>query len=186
MATKATLQIVPLAETKPLAELEAAFSAFVGAVETMLDPEAEKGELDHALVASIAGNALSAPEKIDDIVALLNAREFQELLLRKAVQAAEARARHHAAFVDSMKSSIQLYMQEKGIAKIEGFAHFLAVYKKPDRLTVDNEDLVPDEFFDVQMVEQKTLNKDRLLAALQTREVPGATLHRDQRRLGVK
>jgi hypothetical protein len=180
------MAVIPLAETRPLAELELAFETLVTAVELMLDPESQ-GEIEKKLVASVAGAALSAPESIDGIVALINAREFQELLLRKAVQQAEARARHHGAFVKGLKSSIQLYMEEKGIARIEGLAHRFAIYKQPDQLEISNEDLIPEEYWEVQMVPERILNKEQLIADIRAgKEIPGANLTTSRKRLDVK
>lgn len=172
-----------LAELSPLELLNDTFADLIAAVDQMM--ESQTGE-DSALAAEKAGEALSAPRRVDEICALMAWYEAREGVLRGAVKVAEERARSHKAFVKHLKDSIELYMLEKGIARIEGLAHRLAVYKKPDQLIIENEDLVPEEFFDKQMVEQRTLNKERLLVALEKSEIPGCTLLRNQKRLGVR
>lgn len=191
-----------LSELKPLELLNQTFAELIGAVEQMMESEVA-GE-DVAFAADECKKALSAPQRIDDVVALMSYYETREAMLRMAVKVAEERARGQKKFVQNLKDSIELYMIESGIAKIEGFAHYLALYKKADQLVIDNKDLIPDEFFDdvpVPATTQKVLNKERLLNALeqkivihevggkkhvQFREVSGCTMVRDQKRLGVK
>jgi hypothetical protein len=191
MSAKAKLapkQEIQLAETMGLEKLQEIFSDLIGAVDEMLENQNGKPQAeDMAALSEKAKVALSAPERIDQLIALLNAHEFQEALLRRAVQQAEKRARSHAKFCASIKGSVELYMLEAGILRIEGFAHRFAIYKQPDQLEVTNESLVPDEYWEKIPVIERKLNKDKLLADLQAKkEIPGAELYTERRRLDVK
>ncbi len=189
MGTKAVKAIVPkveLAETMGLEKLQEIFSDLIGAVNEML----EEGKPDTEAMASLsekAKSALSAPERIDQLIALLNAHEFQEALLRKAVQHAEARARKHKAFCNSIKGSVELYMLESRISRIEGFAHRFAIYNSPNQLEITNEALIPAEYFDdIPCVDHK-LNKDRLIEALDKgQEISGVEYYTNRKRLDTK
>jgi hypothetical protein len=179
---------IQLAETMGLEKLQEIFSDLIGAVDEMLENQNGKPEAEdmHA-IAEKAKAALSAPERIDQLIALLNAHEFQEALLRRAVQHAEKRARSHAKFCGSIKGSVELYMLEAGISRIEGFAHRFAIYKQPNQLEITNEGLIPEEFFDMQQVTERRLNKDRLLEALDKgREISGVEYYTDRKRIDIK
>jgi hypothetical protein len=163
-----------LASTMKLEELENIFKTFVDAVEEMIKPD-EEGKIpevtteDMKAAADKVAPMLSAPERIDQIVALLRHREFQEMMLRQAVSNAEKKARGHKAFISSVKGSLELYMIEKGIARIEGFASQLALYKKPDQLMIDDEAAIPEEYFHtdftVRMTDAARVNEEEFKKA---------------------
>lgn len=189
MATRAKEAVViqPLAETMGYEKLQEIFADLIGAVNQIVESQEAPQVEDIATLGEKAKEALSAPIKIDQLVALLSTHEFQEALLRKAVQHAERRAREHKTFVSHIKGGIELYMRENGISRIEGFAHRFAMYKQPDQLDVTAEDLIPDEFFDFVPVTEKRLDKELLISALQAGvQIPGAEYYTGRKRIDVK
>lgn len=229
-----------LAIEMKLEELEAIFASLTSAVEEMMKPDETTGkprELtteDGATLAGIAEPLLSAPERIDQFVALIRNYEFREALLRGAVKSAESKARGVAALGKALKDAAEQYMVDRGVKKIMGFANELALYKKADKLEIHNEELIPDGYFDtrltfrlppnhfvggdleelkVQLAEEfglifesanRTVNTERVIKTLETtetveveengikvkknkfREVHGAEIIRDGRRLNIK
>lgn len=148
-----------------LEELESIFEPFLTAVEEMTAPgedgkrralAAEDGEA----LTEIIDPLLSAPERIDQFVALIRNYEFREALLRGAVKSAEDKARGIAGIAKSLKDAAEMYLLDKGIKKVTGFANELALWAKPKRLEVHNEDLIPDGYFDTFIVMKMPISRD--------------------------
>ena len=79
-------------------------------------------------------------------------------------------------------------MIEQGISRIEGNVHRFAIYKKPDQLQIVDQAQIPEEYFRVvPQPDIRELDKEKLVADLLIgKEVSGAFLERDQKRLDVK
>lgn len=113
--------------------------------------------------------------------------EVEVLRLRKAVQGAEATARRFEGRLALMKLSIRTYMEQRGILEVPTALGYFKLGDQPDKLVVDDESLLPREYFDEEAVIVSSLNKDRLTAALDAgKEVPGAHLERNRHNLLIR
>jgi hypothetical protein len=211
-----------LAIESPMQELETMFANFVQSVDLAIQSSVDEqgkprdltGEEEHSLAETVGGY-LETPAMVDSMVAMLMHRMLYEQLLRSGVKSAEARARSHAKFIKMAEDAIFLYMSERGIQSIEGFANRFKLYKKADALVVHNEDLVPEEYFDtfytfraplqtadgLQTLKERaaelglefssgsrSLNKERVISTLNqpNKSLPGLELMKDQKRLDWK
>ena len=138
------LDIAEVGLDTSLESLMETFQALAQGVEAQLAAENEeslaaaRGESAKALDAIITEETA----RRDQLVEFMGAVEEREARIRKTVASAEKIARHYAAFVRGVKSSIELYMTEKGISEINGKFHRFKLYKKPDELQLE-ENAVP-------------------------------------------
>jgi len=160
----------------PLEKLEEMFREFVASVEDQIDAESDESKAESkAASAECAGHIMEPqPEQIDNagqrrdaLAAFIFALEAREARLRQAVKQAEALARRYKTRADFCKGGVFQYMVDRGIARIEGFIHRFAIHKQPDQLVITNESVIPERFFDERPTTERTLNKQRLLVALQ-------------------
>jgi hypothetical protein len=193
------------------------FVDFCVSVEKQIDAENDDQLIEHRTRAvAEAGAALSvqpahvdqlaieaAKTQRDALIAFIFALEAQEARLRQAVKNAELLARRYKTRAAYLTSSVQVFMRDNGLERVEGFMHRFAIYKQADALVISKEDQIPAEFFDEVPTTNRILNKDRLLAALQKneelkaeaikkgeepqiQEVAGAYIERNRTRLDVK
>jgi hypothetical protein len=216
MAKPKTSTLVPvqIADNLPLETLAEMFVDFCVSVEKQINAENDDEVMDgrtqallaaeHALATNATAEELEqAKAKRDALIAFIFALEAQEARLRHAVKNAEVLARRYKARAEYLKSSVQFFMRDNGIERIEGLMHRFANYKQPDQLVISREDQIPAEFFDEVPTVNHILNKERLMAALvaneerkraalekgqepEFREVAGAYIEKNRTRLDVK
>ena len=126
-------------------------------------------------------------ETRDQLAALIQTQKARIECVRKHVQAAEKLARHEQAVLNYVLNSIEAHMLCGGLARIEGNLSSFSLRKQPDKLIVSNEAAIPEEYFKVEMVPSRTLDKKKLLADLEAgKELPGAYIERNRKGLVVR
>jgi Siphovirus Gp157 len=140
-----------------------------------------------AAALDIENRSQSALEKRENFKQLIYDHEVEEQRVRKAVQRAEDAARRVAARRKLMEQSIQTYMEQRGIIEIPTLMGYFKLGKQPDKLIIDDETKIPPEYLDQEAAIVTTVNKDRVLAALDSgKEVPGAHLERNRKNLLIR
>lgn len=126
----------------------------------------------------------------DELAALYLAIESEEKRLRQYVMRIEKRARHFAAMLNFLKSSIEIAFNDMGITRAEGTEAMFLMRKCPDKMTISNQDVLPEKYLihtEVPAHEEITVNRDLLLADLQAgQEIPGASIEINRRSLNVR
>jgi len=143
-----------------LENLTAIFAELTAGVEKQIEAETDEQHAEaraktaEALTSALTGTA-------GDLATVVNRRdqlvEYHGALLeragriRKTVAAAEVLARRYEAFGRNIASSVETYMVEAGITRIEGTIHRFAIYDKPDQLEITNADMIPAQFYNLSL-----------------------------------
>lgn len=184
-------EAIQIPDNLSLEKLSEKFLKLVAQVQAQLDSEEQNdqdAQVTHGRMAKFAASdAMEGARGRDELVALIFAVGARASRLRAAVRAAEQLARRYERFDRFLREAIEMYMDEAGIARIEGFVHRFALHKQPDSLVVTNEEQIPPEFFDEVTQPELRLNRERLAAALEAgQDIAGAYIARNRRRLDVK
>jgi hypothetical protein len=192
MPKKQEIAPLPMAVSRSKEDLMLQFKWLMDTV------EAELSEMSDAVpsgaVSTEIANALdienrsqAALTQREDFKQLIYDHEVEEQRVRKAVQRAEAAARRISARRNLMEKSIQDYMVQRGIVEIPTLMGYFKLGNQPDKLIIDDEAQIPPEYFDQEAVINTTLNRDRLLAALDSgKEVPGCHLEKNRKNLLIR
>jgi len=179
---------------------------------TVEERSAAEVETREAVMRTLTeGEQAQIVERRDQIVEMLFAIEERAKRIRRTVQNAEKLARRYESFGKNLEQSVFLGMLNANIEVIEGELHRFKLYKAPNKLEIIDESTIPEEFF-VTPEPVRKLDEDKLRAALNEqipcpnadflthstecpvchgakftyREVPGAYIERDRKRLDVK
>jgi hypothetical protein len=184
---------LPMAVSHTKEELMVMFKDLVDLVEAELAaPEQGLSPQDLttpgvATALDIDNRSVDALEKRENFKQLLDDHDIEEQRIRRAVARAEMAARRIGARRKLLLQSVQTYMEQRSILEIPTLMGYFKLGNQPDKLIIDDEKQIPQEFFDQEAVIVTTLNKDRLTAALDAgKEVSGAHLETKRKNLLVR
>jgi Siphovirus Gp157 len=181
--------LAPLPVELSLEKLSEIFEGLVRSVQAQVEaenPTAHAKASDETRLA--VQEVLNAQiERRDEISALIHAVRERAVRLRTHANKVEQMARSYESSDRSLCSSIELYMIEAGLKRIEGFSSRFSIYKKPEQLQITDEKAIPKKYWKRVKPVPVELDKGKLLNDLHRGKiVPGAHLERDAVRLDVK
>lgn len=153
---------------------------YAGMFEAIMDSGALSPEAQTALAVQLDPKALA---NIDDLAEMMHdMSDFIEIMDRKIKRAQETKAKFAKIF-EGLKSGIQTQMDLWTLRKINGREHYFLLKGNPASLSVENEEAIPQEFFDFEPVLSKTRVKEAIAAG---KEVPGCKINSNRFHLEVR
>jgi hypothetical protein len=195
MSKKLEIAPLPMAVSHTKEELMLQFKELMGMVEAELAAQSEPsteiapGHAAAGVAATldIENRSQEALEKRENFKQLIFDHVVEVKRIRLAVQRAEEAARRTEGRENLMKQSIQTYMEQRGIIEIPTLMGYFKLGNQPNKLIIDDETQIPPDYFDQEATIVSTLNKDRLLAALDSgKEVSGAHLEKNRKNLLIR
>lgn len=139
------------------------------------------------LQGSVAAIIQSSAEQRENLALALIALKAQAKFLRERVKDAEALARFKENEVRISEDAIQEAMRSAGAKRVSNVTTDFAIYRSPNMLVIFDEASIPAEYWREETNVTRTLDKDKILAAIGGgTEVPGAMLDENRTRLSIK
>lgn len=129
--------------------------------------------MDEACLADTLEGATDLKEMILEIDREIQERETYALAIETRITILEERRRRHLKVIETCRTVILHAMDNAGLSKVEGAEATISIAKRAPDLHVENEALIPSEFFKPQ---PPKLDKTALRKALDEGAVSGARL----------
>lgn len=143
----------------PLYELT---ESYRNALETLTDPELD---IDAQTIAdTLEGIQGTVEQKAIQVAAYFQNLEASVEAIEAAEKRMTARKKALRSKVESMKEYLRLNMEKCDIKKIECPEFSITLVQNPESVLVTDEDVIPEEFFDMKPVLSKTRVKDWIKA----------------------
>lgn len=133
---------------------------------------------DETIANTLEGESGDLVEKGKNVAAVFRNLESDAKQIKEAEQQLAERRKAIEKRAESLRNYLKTNMEISGISKIDCPWFCVTIAKNPEAVTVDNEDEIPDEYFD-EIPATYQLNKSRLKSDMQEGViVPGARLTR--------